>query len=140
MPVDEKLMEIIRAQEHPESMSLIEREMLRVEALFQQAPPRSPEWSELIRAMTAISGQLNHMVAAACLYLKYPLRQWEWADSRPLEAVAQAYPNLGLEVTEWYQRHLSLMLMAPLEPNHPWWGLEQYRTAIRTSANPAPSD
>ena len=138
--MDEKLMATIREQAHPELMPMVERELHRVEALFPQASPKSQVRRELVRAITVFSGQLNRMVAAACLYLKYPIRQWEWADSRPLEAVAQAYPNLGLEGTEWYQRHLGVMLMEPMEPNHPWLDLEPHRTEIQTSANPTPSD
>jgi len=65
------------------------------------------------------------MVAAACVEMGYPLHQWESKDSQPLEMVAQAYPDLGLEVTEWYQRHLGLVAMVPAEPNHPWLSLAQ---------------
>jgi len=113
-------------------MQLLAQEMYRVEGLFQQCPPTHPERPKLTRARTAFCGQLNRMVAAACLEMGYPLKQWEWADSKPLMAVAEAYPHLTLEGTEWYQGHLGMMLMAPAEL-HPWWDLPIHKQVILTA-------
>lgn len=121
----DKALGAIRAHAHGPTMDLLSREVFRGEALFKQCPPGHPNRPELLRALTLFYQQLNRMVAAACVEMGYPLRQWEWEDSKPLEAVAQAYPELGLEATEWYQRHLGMVAMMPAEPDHPWLSLTQ---------------
>ena len=68
--------------------------------------------------------------STACLEMGYSLRQWEWPDSLPVTEVAETYPALGLESTEWFKRNLSLILMAPTEPNHRWWALPLHKDAV----------
>jgi len=126
----DKVLAIIRVQAHGPTMDLLIREIYRVESLFKQCPVKHPMRPALTRGLTLFYQQLNRMVAAACKEMGYPLQQWEWDDSMPLEMVAQAYPDLGLEATEWYQRHLSVIAMPPVEPNHPWISLHALKPLV----------
>lgn len=133
----EKPMDAIKEakkQRHEPTMALMAKELIRVEAMFQQCPPTHPERPALTRALTAFYAQLNRMTAAAAMTMGYSLHQWEWPDSKPLEVTAQAVPELALEPTEWYQYQLGMMIMPSADRRHPWWNLEIQHEAIMTSA------
>ena len=126
----------IKRQAHEGMMGLVERELQRVEALLGQAPQGTEDRAVLVRAKAGMWGQLNRLTATACLELGYPLRQWEWADSRPLLEVAKVYPVV--QVTEWYQRQLAAVMMEPPD-RVPWLDLEMQGEAISTSEPNNPS-
>ena len=92
-------------------------QMPKGEALLAQARPNSPEWKAVLGPLSKMYLVLNRQLGLVCESLGYPLQQWKWADSRPLEVLAKIYPDL--EATQWYQRHLSMMLMPPAA-EHPW--------------------
>ena len=87
------------------------RKYPRGEALLKQVKPNSPEWKAIIGPLTKMYLVLNQQLGLTCQYLNAPLQQWKWDHSEPLELLAIVFP--GLEATEWYQRHLSMMLMPP---------------------------
>ncbi len=121
----------IKRQAHQKLMPMLERELPRLEALLPQCPPESPDYPPLVRALTVMYGQLNRLLATACLEMGYPLRQEQWKDSQPLTAVAETFPMV--ETTEWFQLQLASVVMAPAEP-HPWTDLVAFEGEISTSA------
>jgi hypothetical protein len=127
----------ITDQEHPSLWPIMAMDLPRLESLIKQAQPGSEDHREVTKALSLMYLQLNRMLAAACVAMGYPLTQWEWKDSEPLSEMEAAYPWVAS--TDWYQRQLSMILMAPQEPNHPWWDLERFREAF-TSPEPSPSD
>ncbi len=121
------LQQAIKSQVHAGMMRLVETELERVEALLPQCPPKSPDHAMLLRALAGMYGQLNRLLATACLVMGYPPRQWEWKDSQPLTEVAKAYPVV--ETTEWYQRQLAAVMMEPPD-RRPWLDLEMFNGEI----------
>jgi hypothetical protein len=106
--------EAVEKGARPELLPLVKRELPRLEATFKFLEQDHPEYGPLIRNLTAMYGELNSLLAVACLALQYPTKQWEWSDSRPLEEVAAVYPMV--QNTDWYRRHLSMILMAAADP------------------------
>ncbi len=94
---------------------MLEVELPRGEILFKQMNSRDRTWGPTVRILTNLYLELNALLGQACKKLEYPTKQWEWKDSAPLEALAKEVE--GLATTEWYQRHLSMMLN-PID--HPW--------------------
>ena len=125
-----KIKEAIREQAHPKLMPLLLRELPRLEAAQRQITPDHPERAQVTRALTVMYGQMNRLLATACLVMGYPLRQWEWADSNPLTMVARTYPMV--ESTDWFQSHLALIPMAPTA-RHLWTDLTMFEGEITTS-------
>ncbi len=87
------------------------------EGLLKQITPQNPHWGDVIRPLTKMYAEMNRQLGIVCRHLKYPLHQWEWNESKPLNVLAETFK--GIEATQWFQRHLSMMLMAPSE-EHPW--------------------
>lgn len=100
------------------------------EALLAQVRPNSPEWKAVLGPLSKMYLVLNSQLGLVCESLAYPLQQWKWADSRPLELLAKVYPDL--EATRWYQRHLSMMLMPPAA-EHPWTKITTYEASPPSS-------
>jgi len=76
----------------------------------------SPGYAQLIRTQTRLYLELNVLLGICCDELGYPLFQYEWNDSKPLEILAKYLP--GLEATEWYQLNLGMMFSPK---NHSWY-------------------
>ena len=76
----------------------------------------SPGWAQLMRTQTRLYLELNVLLGICCDELGYPLFQYEWNDSKPLEILAKYFP--GLQSTEWYQLNLGMMLSPK---DHPWY-------------------
>lgn len=109
---------------HRKLAAMTARDLPRLESLFNQVTRKNQEYGQLVRALTAMYGLLNRLLAVTCVDMKYSLRQWEWPDNEPLTMLVKAMPELVSETSQWYQRNLSLVMMSPLEANHPWWSLE----------------
>ena len=129
--MEKTLEQKIKGFAHEKMFQLINRDLHRLETLLPQCPPGHPEYGVLIRSLTRVYGALNRVLAVTCLELGYPLEQWEWADSKPLKELAEVFPVIL--PSQWYQRNLSMVMMMPGDPHHPWLTLLPYRDEITTS-------
>ncbi len=93
------------------------QEIPKGESLLTQAAPNSPEWKAVLGPLSKMYLVLNQQLGLMCQHLGYPLQQWKWNESQPLETLAEVFQ--GIEATQWYQRHLAMMLTPP-EKAHPW--------------------
>ncbi len=100
----------------------------KVEKEWKASFPNTPEYTLAIRMLTVFYLELNRMLTAACLEMGYPLLQWEWEESDPLTVMSLLFP--GIETLEWYQTHLSVMVMPPTEPHHLWWNLPAHKEKV----------
>ncbi len=101
----------------PEFRAYLLQEVPKGEALLEQAGQEDPFGKAVLGPLSKMYLVLNQQLGLVCKALGYPLEQWKWQDSLPLETLAQVYE--GLEATQWFQRHLQTMLM-PQDPQHPW--------------------
>jgi hypothetical protein len=58
------------------------------EALLAQTRPNSPEWKAVLGPLSRMYLVLNRQLGLVCGHLAYPLQQWKWNDSQPLEHLA----------------------------------------------------
>lgn len=97
----------IKAQVTPEQVTWTLEDLPKAERL---AETDRTAFSARAKLYWLVNGQL----ARACEIMDYPLRQWEWPDSAPLEAMAEVFE--GIETTEWYQGHLGMIVMPVNNP------------------------
>ena len=126
----EKLKAKLQEKVNPEFQAYLLDQVPKGEALLSQAKSQSPEWKAVLGPLSEMYLVLNRQLGLVCESLEYPLQQWKWADSRPLEDLAKVYPDL--EATQWYQRHLTMVLMPPAA-EHPWTKITTYETPPRSS-------
>ena len=113
-----KIRKLLETKVSPEYREFLSMEIPRGEALLKMVRQDAPEWGDVIRPLTKMYLEMNRQLGMVCQEIGYGPRQITWSDSQPLEILAQIFT--GLELTEWYQRHLSAIMMNPLEPDHPW--------------------
>jgi len=95
------------------------QELPKGEALFKQVNQNDRNWGTVTEELTKIYMVLNHQLGLICQAINYPLNQWEWPDSKPLEILAMFYE--GIQESGWYTRHLnSIVLPANDAHIHPW--------------------
>ena len=102
---------------NPEYRAFLLDQIPMGEKLLEQVTPNSPHWGDVIRPLTLMYLEMNRQLGIVCKHLNYPMRQWEWDEGVPLTVLAETFRGIG--ATEWYQRHLSMMLMPPAR-EHPW--------------------
>ncbi|MFW9940364.1 MAG: hypothetical protein ACFFFT_04935 [Candidatus Thorarchaeota archaeon] len=99
MKIDiEKIDKILQTKIPLEKRSWVLTELPKAEALYKLAPK---EVGDLIYKMYLM---LNHQLGLICQNIDYPLKQYEWNDSKPLEIMGRFFK--GIEASEWYQYNL----------------------------------
>jgi hypothetical protein len=112
-----QLKTILEQKVNPEFRAYLLQEVPKGEALLAQAEPQSDLWKAVLGPLSKMYLVLNHQLGLTCKFLNLPTQQWKWDHSEPLETLAKVYPNI--EATQWYQRHLRMMLIPP-DQEHPW--------------------
>ena len=69
------------------------------EALLEQVESGSVHYSQVVEPLTKMYVVMNQQLGIAAKEVGYPLDQWVWPDSLPLERIAAIYR--GIETTEW---------------------------------------
>jgi hypothetical protein len=110
----------MRLAEDPRTSKVLNEDLERLESLLALAEPKSEQWGLVVQALTAAYRQGLVMIAVAAKAMGYPKNPWEWDDSAPIDALAELLP--GVLGSEWHQRMLGQILMAPAKP-HPWYSL-----------------
>ncbi len=117
-----KIQETVRKIEQncPEAIQIVQQDILRLEALQndQTIPQAVKSQHDVTGTLSAMYRVVNTLLAFTTLAMEYPIKQWDWPDSQPLETLAEMYPVL--HETHWYQLQLSTIMMKPEEPRHPW--------------------
>jgi len=111
------LTNLLEQKVNPEFRAYLLQEVPKGEALLTQAPVNSPLWKAVLGPLSKMYLVLNQQLGLTCQHLGYPLQQWKWDRSEPLDELAKVFP--GLQATQWFQRHLAMMLTPP-EQAHPW--------------------
>ena len=106
--------------DNPEGRLYFVKQLLKGETLLLKIPQDNQHYGDLIRPLTRMYWSLNAELRSICESKGYSLKQWEWIDGDPLEALADLYS--GLACTDWYQRQLGTIL---LPTNHPWPTLDE---------------
>lgn len=83
-------------------------EVPKGEACLRMAHPKMPEYNEARRILLFMYRRLNGALGLACYVAGQPVIQSHWFDETPLELLAEVLP--GIEDTQWYHYHLSLMM------------------------------
>ncbi len=113
---EQNLKDKLEQKVNPEFRTYLLVEMPKGEALLKLAEPESPEYEAVVSVLTKMYWTMNQQLGIVCKHLKYPLQQWEWKDSQPLEELAKIFKGIG--ATKWYQYHLGEMISP--HPDHPW--------------------
>lgn len=68
-----------------------------------------PDQQVLLRTYSRMCWNLNFQLGIITEAIDYPVNQWDWKDSRPLEILSRFFP--GIQETDWYQRQMGMMMI-----------------------------
>lgn len=91
-------------------------EIPKGEGLLAQITQEHENYWDIARPLSKMYIEMNRQLGITCRHLHYPTQQWTWNDSLPLEELGRIYQ--GIEITQWYQRHLTMIVMPAEE--HVW--------------------